>query len=681
MDRPFTYDPALRVQVVVDGNIFLHHCRYALTDRHLTQFRTKIREVRAIADEETRKKAWKDLNAEIAERYVQIYKGDMVTDFVEDYHGGDDYGRDLDPGCENRDEGECEQHDASRANERCIRYDAFFATVFNCISRTVKKVIGGLALKARMDVDVVVVFDGISPTVKWAEQYCRRRNDILTVMKNDNDAATVGNPAKRARLTKNSKLQSVLEEPLKSLARCGRATMSTVCRLTAASDVMQHVASFFDLLEDEDYAKIVIDGYDNSHDRVYQMTSLTLLPPVYAGEGDVKVIDTMLCAPKSNSLGDVSVIVTDDSDVLLGVASVIDKIPSREVYVYSARQYTESRKRRDEYAFELPGGQGDCRVSLLDNFKYPSRQRGYYHIKDDFFGRLLRMDTFDFNPLTFAVPILMYGGYEIMSLLISASKKPDHMNVAMFRAMINATREETSFYFILLAAVKSIVQYETATTATRTRVQARTWSDVSERGKEVEKLAIKYTKLLQYTAMYAMHQGQLAWYLSPELRESMSACQNRAAQVTLVDVATVLEKLYNRGEFETTIDARPFLLGEEDTRRDSILADYERDSDASVPTKALYALHIMGALEANGSWWTDVDAVVATYRWYEINCLCPCIEPVNLRRILSIFQQPADELSRTFTSRLIRSSYKRNRRRLGNLKFPDFLKVYKEMSS
>ncbi|CAN8026476.1 unnamed protein product, partial [Ixodes persulcatus] len=125
-DRHFTYDPALRIQVVVDGNIFLHHCKYALTDHHLTQFRQRIREVRSIADEETRASEWKKLNVEIARRYVQIYRGDLVSDFVEEYRGDDGL-----PDSETT-SGEL------GPNERCVRYDAFFATVFHCITKTVK---------------------------------------------------------------------------------------------------------------------------------------------------------------------------------------------------------------------------------------------------------------------------------------------------------------------------------------------------------------------------------------------------------------------------------------------------------------------------------------------------------------------------------------------------------------
>ncbi|KAG0438350.1 hypothetical protein HPB47_016324 [Ixodes persulcatus] len=685
-DRHFTYDPALRIQVVVDGNIFLHHCKYALTDHHLTQFRQRIREVRSIADEETRASEWKKLNVEIARRYVQIYRGDLVSDFVEEYRGDDGLpdSETTSGGKRARGEDECEE---LGPNERCVRYDAFFATVFHCITKTVKKTVCGLSLKSRMDVDVVVVFDGISPTIKWGEQYYRRHAEIETAIRNDNDADSVGSPAKRARLARNARLQAVLNERLPSLARCGKATMSTTCKLTAASDAMQHVSGFFQLLHDEEYAKVVIDGYDKTHDRAYQMTSLTLLPPVYVGEGDVKVLDAVLCPPTSNGTWDASVIVTDDSDVMLGAASIVEEIPSKDVYVYSARQYTESRKRRDEYVFELPHGGGEARVSLVDDCEYPSRQRGYYHVKDDFYARFFRAKPFDCNPLSFAVPLLLYGGYEMMPLLISSSKKPEPKAVAAFRAMTDAAKEERTFYSILLAATTALVPYETHATNTRTRAQAKAWPDPERRRVEVEEAVVKYVRTLQYTVLYATHRAELAWYLPPDLRETLSSNQNRAAQVSVADVAAVVERLYDDGEFESRVDLRPYLLDgvRLDHHRGSILADYERnDGDVLATTKALYALYMLGALEANGDWWRDSEAVAAAYRWYEINCLCSCTESTStrsLRNDLTVYQRPVDEVSRAFTTKLIRSSYKKNRTRLGNVELPDFTKLYREMSS
>lgn len=94
-----------------------------------------------------------------------------------------------------------------------------------------------------------------------------------------------------------------------------------------------------------------------------------------------------MCPLPNDERWDVSVVVIDDSDILLGVAAVVEKIPSRDVYVYSACQCIESKKRQDEHRFEFGGVQHA--VSLLDR-SLPSRQAGYYHIKDDFFTRATR---------------------------------------------------------------------------------------------------------------------------------------------------------------------------------------------------------------------------------------------------------------------------------------------------
>lgn len=93
----FVIGESARIQVVVDGNIFLHHCKHSLTDHHLKTFADKIDAARAIADREERERAWEALNLEIIKHYVRETNGDLVGDYVEDYSEDDAFVlRDLD---------------------------------------------------------------------------------------------------------------------------------------------------------------------------------------------------------------------------------------------------------------------------------------------------------------------------------------------------------------------------------------------------------------------------------------------------------------------------------------------------------------------------------------------------------------------------------------------------------
>lgn len=667
----FVIGESARIQVVVDGNIFLHHCKHSLTDHHLKTFADKIDAARAIADREERERAWEALNLEIIKHYVRETNGDLVGDYVEDYIEDDAFVlRDLD----------WDKEYEARPGERCIRYDAFFTTVFHCISRTVKRVVKGLSLNRRVEVDVVVVFDGMSPTVKWPEQYKRRSRELANVIKNSS-----GEDTKRVRTIENSRLQSVLNGRLKNLARYGKDAMATICRLTAASDVMQHVREYATLLENPLYAKEVIDGYSNESAAAYQLSSFTILPPFYVGEGDVKVVDSLMCPPPNDERWDVSVVVTDDSDILLGVAAVVEKIPSRDVYVYSARQYSESKKRQDEHRFEFGGVQHA--VSLLDK-SLPSRQAGYYHIKDDFFTRAVRVSSSDLHPLSFVVPILLYGGYEMLPFMISSSKKVDGKKVDLFRAMMNAATKETSFFDILLAAVDAAAPMEGSTTRRRAAAMSKDWPKANERRQKVEEIVTKYLKLLQYTALYTTQQDRLAWYVKPVefvyedrvverdattnafvTRPITTMGQNKACRVSLADVASVIRALKASDALESAVDIRAY-----------VIESSGEHLAVSSAIKALSALYMMGAMEFDDDYdnWSDVEALAAVYKWYETRCLCPCIKTMDLRRVLCIFRQSSD-WSRTFTTSLIRRAYKKNKRRLSNLRFPSFDAIYNDM--
>lgn len=623
------------VQVVVDGNIYLHHYKHKLTEEWKPE--NLVERIGAIAQlpPDTQHEAWTQLEVDIA-------KGGLETSSTSETSATPHEDSDENPGEVKTKRRNCN----IMCNGRCITYDNFFACVFNAISVQVKRAVIGLRLKGRVDVDIVIVFDGVSPVAKWFEQLERRKGQVATTM-----SYSEAPDAKKIRLdstTATVEHRNVLKTKLQDVIKHNEAVLHSACRMTAFSDVLHHLQSYGDLLANSPHVlDVVINDINNDGDDSYQISSFTILPPSFTGEGEIKMVDCLTTKLEQGKLWDVSIAVTDDSDALLCVLTVLDDIPARDVYIYSPCQARYARDLIETYG---SGYTPELRVYLAGN-PAPCRHRGYYHMKDDVWGRFLGGRIYA-SPLSYIVPMLLYGGFELLPIMIS-TKRNQATNLKMWNDMIKDTEKESDFFIILKKSLRAVMHYENSATSKRIKNQLTLWK--ADAPKTVRNLAPKYVKLLYWTCLYATYDKTLNWYSPPiDFMYDGDLGQNIVSKCAIKDILNFL----NAGNFDGICDVP----------RLTIPSDNDTTISVVNALRALNGLYILSALQfdKNMSFWSDLDAICAAYTYYRSLCLCSSAEAIDPRSTCSIFRQNC-EWSQHATSKMLQNCYNLTRERLANV--------------
>lgn len=549
-------------------------------------------------------------------------------------------------------------------NGRCVTYDGFFACVFNAISHKVRYLVCGLGLKGRhVHTDVVVVFDGVPPMTKWCEQYNRRNPKTATVMTDTSSPVP-----KRIKTSKHH--GDVLSRDLPDFAAKEVTVLQSLTSLTPFSDVLHHVQSYGNLLTQPHVANVVIEGYDNPENAYYQLSSFTVLSPSFVGEGEIKMIDVMLTELDDGAVWDVSIALTDDSDAMLAMATTVDRMPARDVYLYSPCQYAQSRKLKRSYKYgnnlesERPEEAPVVTVHLVDN-PAPCRERGYYHLREDFFGRFLGGVKYP-SPMCYVVPLLLYGGFEMLPVVISA-KMQVSKNVNMISGMLTATRECTEFLDVLRAKLRTLVGDEKAATKRRRGQQNKRWK-AARVGEMVKKWSERYVKLLYWVTLYTCYDDRLAWYVPPTdfMSKKGDMWQRRVSILSVEDLVRFLDS----GE-EIRIESKG--ISAEPHAYSSSVADAVR---------VLNGMFLMGAVqyETNYANWENLEAVCAAYKHYRDNCLCVLAEEADPRKACSLFLE-SSEWARMFTTNALRRCYELTRKRLATVRIDEFQTIMQSLDS
>lgn len=521
--KRMTREPARRILVAVDGNLFLHkNCMY------IEEFQIRKAGGNPVYREGIEMNT---TDGSVVEPYVLVRCSHRQNNETE----GEEAEREQGGGAAEQEGEEGGGGGGGGTAERCTTHDAYFKTVFSDIFNKVRHVVQHVRRVEEPVVDLVVCFDGVTPCLKWDAQLGsgRRLKDVRAA-KSLEEAYEMG------------------------------------CSLTAFCDIISHM---------QDYVReVVLDAHSTEFavELGDLVDTLTVVPPSYVGEGEFKVTEAMRLATRKASGGDddettdVAIAITDDSDALLYLAAALQQVNAKDVYVYTSVQKAMCELMCSNYHMAVYGGDLSMRFDAVPG---THMYQGFVHVRDDFFGRFLQNASPSVNPMTYCVPLLMLGGLEMTPILLTKfdPRNDKTQRKALFRSVLRgcvheATAVEQNDFFALLRKALSMNAAHTSVRSVTNR-RKNSWTGTDE---QLHDACVAYIRLLYWCCHYVTGSEMIKWYGDfSELQHAMMMSAQRTALISVSDVLKVLSDYMDQDLTDTLLPRQCLLMATRDVAVDS----------------------------------------------------------------------------------------------------------------